>query len=296
MLAEPVRRARRVALNVSMAALVLAAAKGIVGLLSGSIAVLSSALDSAGDALASFVNFVLLTVAAKPPDEDHPFGHGKAENLAAMFQGVLLLAGGVYLGSEAIDRIRVPRAVEGSVIAIATMVASIVATTAITRYLKRNAAEAESAALAGDAMHYMSDIVSNGATIVALLVVRWTGTPIVDAILGISVAAWIGWNSVYLIWQAGSDLMDPALPAADVETIIRATEDVDPSIAGHMDLRTRRSAGIRFVEFELCIDRNVSFERAHEISERVKAKIHATLPRSVVTIHAEPVEVEKSEG
>jgi ferrous-iron efflux pump FieF len=125
-------RARRVALNVSGAALLLAIAKAAVGFAAGSIALLSSALDSAGDAIASFANFLFLTVAAKPPDADHQFGHGKAEHLAALLQGVIILTGGVLLGVNAIDRIRHPRPVESSFVAIATMLASIAPTILVT--------------------------------------------------------------------------------------------------------------------------------------------------------------------
>lgn len=289
MLHESDLRARRVALNVSGAAVLLAIAKAAVGFAAGSIALLSSALDSAGDAIASFANFLFLTVAAKPPDEDHQFGHGKAEHLAALLQGVIILTGGVLLGIKAIDRIRHPVPVESSFAAIATMIASIAATIVVTAYLKRNAARSESSALAGDALHYTSDIVSNGATIIALILVRFTGNPLFDSILGVSVACWIGWNSLYLIWNAGADLMDPALPEGEIGAIIDAIERADASVAGYRELRTRRAAGVRFIDFELCIDRRVSFEKAHEVTELVKARIRDVFPRVVVTVHAEPV-------
>ena len=286
------------ALNVSGAALLLAAAKAATGWAAGSIAVLSSALDSAGDMLASFANFLFLTVAAKPADEDHQFGHGKAEHLAAMLQGTILLAGGVLLAIRAIDRIRHPHPMEASVAAIGTMVASIVATILITTYMKRNAARTESSAIAADAVHYTSDIISNGATIVALVLVRLTANPLFDSILGISVACWIGWNSLYLIWNAGSDLMDPALPEEEIAAIITAIDRADRTVAGYRDLRTRRSGGVRFVEFELCIDREVSFEKAHDVTEMVKARIREAFPRAIITVHAEPVKIypERSEG
>ena len=287
-------RARRVALNVSGAALLLAAAKAGTGWAAGSIAVLSSALDSGGDMLASFANFIFLTIAAKPADEDHQFGHGKAEHLAALLQGAILLTGGVLLAIRAIERIRNPRPVEGSAVAIATMIASIIATFFITTYMKRNAARTESSALAADALHYTSDVVSNGATIIALIVVRVTGNPLFDSILGVSVAFWIGWNSLYLIWNAGSDLMDPALPEHEIAAIITAIERADRAITGYRELRTRRSAGVRFVEFELCIDRDVSFERAHEVTELVKERIRNAFPRAVVTVHAEPMAASES--
>ena len=283
------------ALNVSGAALLLALAKTAIGMLSGSIAVLSSALDSFGDMLASFANFVFLTVAAKPPDEDHQFGHGKAEHLAAMLQGAILLSGGIFLGFRAFERLRAPKPIESSMTAIVTMIGSIVATTLITTYLKRNAVKSESSALAGDALHYTSDVISNGATIVALALVRYTGNPIFDSILGISVACWIGWNSLYLIWNAGNDLMDPALPEHEIGAIIEAIERADPEVIAYRDLRTRRAAGVRFVDFELCIDRNVSFDRAHDITELVKERIRQAFPRVVITVHAEPVDQNRRE-
>jgi ferrous-iron efflux pump FieF len=281
--------ARRVALNVSAFALILALAKGGAGFAAGSIALLSSALDSAGDMLASFANFVFLTIAAKPPDADHHFGHGKAEHLAALLQGTILLSGGIFLGIHAYERIRKPVPIESSFIAIAVMVASIGATIAITTYLKRNATRSESTALEADSMHYTSDVISNAATIVALIVVRVTGNPLFDSILGVSVACWIGWNSLYLIWNAANDLMDRALPGEDIAAIIEAIEKTHPAITGYRDLRTRRAAGVRFIDVELLIDSRVTFEKAHEVTELVKERIGAAFPSVVINAHAEPV-------
>jgi ferrous-iron efflux pump FieF len=281
--------ARRAALRVSAAALLLAGAKAAAGIVSGSVAVLSSALDSAADALASFANFLFLTVASKPPDEDHQFGHGKAEHLAALLQGAILLGGAVFLGIRAAERIRHPQPIESGVAAVVTMIGSIIVTIGIAAYLKKNAARSESAALSGDALHYTSDIVANLATIVALVLVRLTGNPLFDSIFGVMVAGWIAWSSLYLIWNSGNDLMDVALPEEEVRAVIEAIERADPAVNGYRELRTRRAAGVRFIDFELLIDRNVSFERAHDVTENVKGEIHRRFERSVVTVHAEPV-------
>ncbi len=282
-------RANRVALHVTGAALLLALAKAMVGFATGSIAVLSSALDSGGDVLASFMNFIFLTIAAKPPDKEHQFGHGKAEHLAALLQGVIILTGGVLLAIRAIERIQTPSPIDASFAAIGTMIASIIATTIVTTYLKRNAARSESIALSSDALHYTTDVASNLATIVALILVRRTGNPLFDSILGISVACWIGWNSLYLIWNAAGDLMDPALPEEEIDAIVRAIERADPAVISYRELRTRRAAGVRFVEFELCIEHDVTFEKAHDLTELVKSRIREALPRVAVTVHAEPV-------
>ena len=281
-------RARRAALHVSGAALLLAGGKAAAGLFSGSVAVLSSALDSAADALASFANYLFLKLASKPPDENHPFGHGKAEHLAALLQGLLLLGGAVLLGIRAAERIRNPAPIESGATALVTMIVSIFVTVGITLYLKKNATRSNSAALSGDALHYTSDIAANVATIAALILVRVTGNVLFDSIFGVMVAGWIAWNSVYLIWNAGNDLMDVALPEEEIAAVIEAIERSDPSVTGYRELRTRKAAGVRFIEFELLIDRNASFEHAHDVTEVVKAAIRGRFERSVVTVHAEP--------
>src|ERR1043166_8756720 len=278
---------RRVALNVSFFALLLAAAKASAGFAAGSIALLSSALDSGGDMLASFANFIFLTIAAKPPDADHHFGHGKAEHLAALLQWTIILGSAIVLGTHAIERIRKPVPIESSLIAIGVMVLSIGATIAITAYLKRHSGE--STALRADSLHYTSDIISNVATIGALVLVRLTNNPLFDSILGVSVACWIGWNSLYLIWNAANDLMDRALPDEEVGAIIEAIERAHPAITGFRGLPPRRAAGVRFVDFELLIDSRVSFEQAHEVTELAKERISNAFPAAVINAHAEPV-------
>jgi len=282
-------KTNRVALNVAGMALLLAAAKATVGVATHSITLFSSALDSAGDALASFTNYVLLTVAAKPADEGHPFGHGKAEHLAVLAQGAILAAGAIALAWRAVERIRHPRPVDAGAAAIGMMVASIAVTIAITIYLKRNASRQDSRALAADALHYTTDIVANLAAIAALILVNATGNALIDAVFGIAVAGWVAWSAFTLIGSAVHDLMDQALPASEIAAVIDAIQRADPVVVSHRELRTRRSAGVRFIELELCIDRQVSFERAHEATEKVKTAIHEKFPGTVVTVHAEPV-------
>lgn len=287
---EPVATARGVAFRVAATAGVLALAKIIIGVLSGSLSVLSSALDSAGDTLASFVNFLFIRIAEKPPDDDHPFGHGKAEHLASLFQGVLLLSGSGYLGVKAVERLHEPKPVEASVVAIGTMAVSTIASIVIARYLQQSAARRNSSALAADGLHYSSDVMANIAAAVGLVLVKITGKATYDAVIAIPIAVWIGWNAAKVIWHAVSDLMDRALPEAETATIIHTIEQTHPSVLGYHHLRTRRAGGIRFVEFELWIDRTVSFEVAHDITELVKERLTEALPRSTITIHTEPMD------
>lgn len=286
---EQPRSARGVAFRVAGTAAALSIAKIAIGIMSGSLSVLSSALDSVGDTLASFVNFLFIRIAEKPPDEDHPFGHGKAEHLASLFQGVLLLSGAAFLAVKAVERLHDPQPVDASVVAIATMLLSTVASVAIAGYLQRSAASQDSSALAADGLHYSSDVAANIATAVGLILVKLTGRPAYDSVIAIPIAVWIGWNAAKVIWDAVSDLMDRALPAREVDTIIHTIEKSHSSVLGYHHLRTRRAGGLRFIEFELWIDRDVSFDVAHDITEMVKGRIEEAFPRSIITIHSEPM-------
>jgi ferrous-iron efflux pump FieF len=281
--------ARLVALRVSVVALLLALAKAVVGVLSGSLAVLASAIDSAGDALASAVNFVFLTVASKPPDEDHPFGHGKAENLAAMFEGVLILSGSIYLIYEAIRRFGTPQSIELSLSSFIVMGISIFASVGISSYLKKNATREDSTALAADAVHYSSDVIANGATLVSMLVARFYDIPLLDSVFGVVVGIYLGTTALRLIWNAGHDLMDHALPEEEINRIVVAIEKTDDAVLGFDNLRTRRAAGVRFIDFELWIDREVTFEEAHDVTERIKRRIREVFPDAIIAVHSEPV-------
>jgi ferrous-iron efflux pump FieF len=279
--------ARGIAIRVSVAALLLTAVKAVIGVATGSVAVLSSALDSGGDALASFANFLFISVARRPPDDGHPFGHAKAEHLAALLQAAILIAGAVLLAVRAAQRLTAPKPVDASTAAIATMVFSLFAAIALTAYLRRGAATNDSTALAGDALHYASDVLANLATIAALVVVRLTGNPLFDSVLAIVVACWIVWNALLLLWNAGHELMDAALPSDEIDAIVEAIERTDPAVLGFRDLRSRR-AGVRFIDVELLIDDRVTFEHAHDVTERVKLAIRERFPATVVNVHAEP--------
>jgi cation diffusion facilitator family transporter len=278
-----------VALRVTAAAATLALFKAVVGVLTGSLALLSSALDSIGDALASGVNFVFLTIAAKPPDSDHPFGHGKAENLAALFEGLVMLTGSIILIVEAVRHIVDPKPVHISAAAIVVMIISIIVSAVLTRYLNTHASREESSALEADALHYNSDVVANIATLASLIASRMLDLPMLDSIFAIVIAFWIAATALRLFWNAGNDLMDRALPEAEVAAIVEAIEKSDPAVLGYDNLRTRRAAGVRFIEFELWIDRTVSFELAHEITERIKTRIRDAFPRVMIAVHTEPV-------
>src|SRR5436305_13932084 len=170
-----------------LAAAFLIIIKTITGFLTGSISVWASLLDSLMDIFASVVNFFAVRAAARPADEDHTYGHGKAESLAGLFQALVITASGLFLIREAVRRLREPHGISSEWIGIGTMVVAIIVSLALVGRLRTVARKTESPALASDAVHYASDIYTNGGALVALAVVYFSGWQIVDPVISIAI-------------------------------------------------------------------------------------------------------------
>lgn len=254
----------------------------------GSLALGSAALDSLIDLFFSGANYLVLHRSAAPPDADHAYGHGKFENLAALFQGVFLLGAGgslVWAGvNRLIDR-SVPRETGWG---IAVLAISIVTSLFVARVLTRAAEKSGSPALKADSLHYETDLWVNGAALGALLVIRWTGWAPADPLVALGVAVLVFRAGGSLTLEALGDLSDRGLPSDELDRI-RGIVASFPEVVGMHDLRTRRSGGQRFIELHLEIPRATSFEDAHALMVRVLRAIEAELPRSKVFVHGDPV-------
>lgn len=270
------------------AAAFLVVLKSAAASVTGSLALGSAALDSLVDLFVSGANYLVLRRAAAPPDAEHAYGHGKFENIAALFQGVFLLAAGgslVWAGvNRLIDR-TVPRETEWG---IAVLAVSILTSLLISRALTRAARQIDSPALKADSLHYETDLWVNGAALVALLVVRWTGWAPADPLVALGVAVLVFRAGGILVLEAMGDLSDRGLPPDELDRIRRVVGSF-PEVVGMHDLRTRRSGGQRFIELHLEIPISTSFEDAHALMVRVLRAIEAELPRSKVFVHGDPV-------
>jgi cation diffusion facilitator family transporter len=270
------------------AAAFLVVLKAAAASVTGSLALGSAALDSLVDLFVSGANYLVLRRAAAPPDADHAYGHGKFENLAALFQGVFLLAAGgglVWAGvNRLVDR-TVPRETGWG---IAVLAISIVTSLFVSRILTRAAEKIGSPALKADSLHYATDLWVNGAALVALLVVRWTGWAPADPLVALGVAVLVFRAGGVLVLEALGDLSDRGLPPDELDRI-RSVVASFPEVTGMHDLRTRRSGGQRFIELHLEIPHTTSFEDAHALMVRVLRAIEAELPRSKVFVHGDPV-------
>lgn len=272
-----------------LAAAFLILLKTATGWLTGSISVWASLLDSAMDIFASAINYFAVRAASRPPDEDHRYGHGKAESLAGLFQSFVITVSGVFLVREAVLRLLSPRATSSEWVGVGTMAVAGAVSVALVARLRAAARKTDSPALAADAVHYVTDVYTNSAALVALLVVALTGWAPADPLISIAISAFI----LYSAFEVGRDsvhvLMDRRLPreidrkVAAVVGRFRAE-----GVVGFHDLRTRRSGSIKFIDMHLEVDGRQSLRQAHDITVRVIRAIQAEIPRCRVQIHTDP--------
>ena len=271
-----------------LVALGLATIKFAAGLLTGSIGVLASAADSLMDVFASSVNFLAIRFADEPEDRSHRFGHGKVEGMAGLFQGLVIGVSAIYLIYESVRRIVHGSPIETAAVGIAVMVVSLVATGLLVHRMRRVARDTESLALEADSLHYLADVLTNGAVLVGLVAYLFFDVTWVDPVASLLVSAALIWTVVHVLRESFDNLMDRELPDEERAKIREIAETTVPGILGVHDLRTRRSGARRFVVLHVEIDRQISFEESHRLSEEVVRAVEAGLPYTRVTVHADP--------
>ena len=272
-----------------LAAGFLVVLKTVTGFLTGSISVWASLLDSAMDIFASTINLVAVRAASRPADEDHAYGHGKAESLAGLFQSLVIAASGVYLIWEATRRIAGPHTTSYEWIGMATMLVATATSIALVSRLRRVARETDSLALHSDALHYVTDIYTNMSALVALLIVRLSGWQAADPLISITIAIYILWSAVHVARESIDVLMDRRLPAEIDEQVAEIVGRFrQEGVFGFHDLRTRRSGSQKFIDLHLEVERDQRLEEAHDLTVRVLRTIEAEIPRSRVQIHTDP--------
>lgn len=272
-------------------AVFLIALKATSGWLTGSLSVWASLLDSVLDLFASTLNFIAVRAASRPADEDHAYGHGKAESLTSLFQAIVIGASGVFIVWEAVHRIREPHQTRSELIGVGSMVIAIVTSAWLVRKLRHAAKETESPALSSDAIHYVTDIYINGGVLIALLLTAFTGWSVADPLISLVIALYIIKSAFGLAHESINVLMDRRLPvevdAAVAEIVARYRT---MGVRGFHDLRTRRSGSQKFIDLHLEIDRHKPFEEAHDLTVRVLRAIESEIPRSKVHVHSDPAE------
>jgi ferrous-iron efflux pump FieF len=268
-------------------ATVLIVVKFAAWLLTGSVAVLSTLVDSLLDLLASLVNLFAVRHALQPADAEHRFGHGKAEPLASLGQAAFISGSAFFLLAEVGDRLIHPQAVMNTALGIGVMVFSIVMTATLVGFQRYVIGKTGSVAISADSLHYVGDLLVNGGVILALVLDATLGWRAADPIFGAAIALYVLYSAWQIVRKALSHLMDRELPDADRERI-REIALSHPEVRGLHDLRTRASGQHSFIQLHLELDPDLSLTRAHEISDQVEAKIRAAFDNAEVIIHQDP--------
>jgi cation diffusion facilitator family transporter len=279
---------RRWASYASLAlAVVMVVVKVAAWLITGSVAMLTSVVDSGVDLVASLVTLVGVRYAQQPPDREHRFGHGKAESLSALLQSVFLAGAAVALIGEAVQRFLVPHPLAGIETGIAVIAVSLAATTGLVAFQTYVVKRTGSHAIAADRAHYATDIAINVAVLAALGLTAVTGWERIDPIFAIGIALYILFSAWRIAKEAFVVLLDRELPDEDrqrIKQVVLAHEHA----RGVHDLRTRHAGDRRFVELHLEVDGDLTVERAHRIADEVEQAVRGALPDAEVIVHQEP--------
>src|SRR6476620_2831034 len=286
-------RLRRLATyaSVTVAALLISV-KFAAWLETGSVALLSSLVDSLLDAAASLVTLVAVRHAMTPADREHRFGHGKAEPLAVLGQSAFITGSAVLLLAEAVRRLILPLPVENPPAGIAVMIFSIAATIGLVLYQRHVVRQTGSIAITADELHYRSDLFLNISVIAALVLGGALDLPILDPLFGAAIGIWIIYSAVRLARLSLFQLMDHELPDDEREKI-RTIAQSHPDVVAAHDLRTRVAGPTAFIQIHIEMDGELSLIRAHEISDEVEAQLRSAYPNAQIIIHQDPEGIEE---
>jgi cation diffusion facilitator family transporter len=272
---------------VSNSALILL--KAIAASVTGSVSILTEAVHSSVDLVASIVAFASVRKAGEPADETHRYGHEKIENLSAAIEGILILVGSAVIAFEAIRRLIVGGRLESIPFGIAVIGISLCANVAVSTVIARRARATGSPALEADAAHLRTDAVTSGAVLVGLVFVKATGAQWVDSAVALAVDSVILITGVRVLTGASQVLVDTSLPRAEVDEIRQVVEAFAPrGVVGYHELRTRRAGNRRYVDLHLQFQAGTSLEDAHRTAHEVQEEIAGRMPRADVLIHLEP--------
>lgn len=253
----------------------------------GSTAMLGSLADTALDLLASVITLIGVRVASRPADDDHRFGHGKAEAVVALFQVIIISVSALGIGWRAIERLRAGAVTTEAESGIAVSAIAILATLALITYQRMVVRRTGSVAIKADSLHYSSDLALNSAVIVALLLESKAGLHGADPLFGVLIAGWL----LYGAWTTAShvldQLMDKEWPAERKKQFIEVAMRI-PEAAGIHDLRTRTSGAHEFAQFHLWMDGKLTLTEVHAVMDRVEAELAKEFPGVEILIHPDP--------
>jgi cation diffusion facilitator family transporter len=262
--------------------------KSVVGILSGSVSVISEAIHSTMDLLAAIIAFFSVRVSDKKPDEEHPYGHGKVENISGVIEALLIFIAAIWIIYEALDKILNRKEIENIEWGLIVMSISAVINFFVSRQLYKVAKETDSIALEADALHLRVDVLTSLGVAVGLGLIWITGYYILDPIVAIIVAILILRESYILLKNAYSPLLDTKLPDAEIEIIKDAINKNKFGCVDFHQLRTRKGGHLKYVDLHLEVPQRYSVKESHDICDAIEKDIESKIRNIEVHIHVEP--------
>ncbi|PUX78327.1 cation-efflux pump FieF [Cronobacter sakazakii] len=283
------RLVSRAALAATLVATLLLIIKIFAWWYTGSVSILAALVDSLVDIAASLTNLLVVRYSLQPADEEHTFGHGKAESLAALALSMFISGSALFLFLTGIQHLITPEPMRAPLVGIVVTVAALITTLMLVTFQRWVVRKTRSQAVRADMLHYQSDVMMNGAILVALAL-SWYGLHRADALFALGIGVWILYSALRMGYEAIQSLLDRALPDDERQAIIDIVA-AWPGVRGAHDLRTRQSGPTRFIQLHLEMEDNLPLVQAHLIAEQVEQAILSRFPGSDVIIHQDPCSV-----
>ncbi|MBD2800398.1 CDF family cation-efflux transporter FieF [Xenorhabdus sp. M] len=278
---------------VSAAALAAAVLSGVLLIikifswwLTGSVSLLAALVDSLVDLVASLTNFLAVRYSLQPADKEHAFGHGKAESLAALAQSMFVSGSAIFLFLTGVQHLFSPKPLEHATIGIWVIIFALISTSCLLVFQKWVISKTQSQAIRADMLHYKSDLLMNGAILVALILSLY-GFKRADALFALGIGGYILYSALRMGYDAVQSLLDKALPDAERQEIIEIIQN-HPGVEGGHQLRTRQSGPTRFIQFHLEMDDSLPLVQAYALAEGLENKLRNRFAGADIIIHQDP--------
>jgi cation diffusion facilitator family transporter len=264
--------------------------KSVAYLLTGSVGLLSDAMESGVNLVGGMMALGMLTIAARPADEDHPFGHGKAEYFSSGVEGTLILVAAVGIAYAAAQRLIHPQPLEQVGLGLAVSVGASLVNLVVALVLLRAGKRHDSITLKANAHHLLTDVWTSGGVLIGVAGVALSGWQRLDPIVAILVAANIVWAGVRIVRNSVSGLMDTAIPAEELVQVQAALERHVQSGVKYHALRTRQAGALRFISLHLLVPGEWNVQKGHTLAEEIEGELRTLLPTATVITHLEALE------
>lgn len=281
----------RAAIASMVVAFTLIVVKAVAWFMSGSVALLGSLVDSVLDLAASVINFLAVRTSLEPPDEEHRFGHGKAEAIAGLFQASIIIGSAAFLMLESVGRLWSPEQVTAGNLGIYVSVFAIFLTLGLVLYQRHVVKQTGSVAIEADSLHYKGDLLLNAAVIAALWLSTSGGITWADGAFGVAIALYIAWAASEIFRTSVDMLMDKEFEPSEREEIFNLVMG-NPDVKGMHDLKTRRSGLSSFIQLHIEVDPEMSVYDAHGVGDEVEATVGEVFPHADILIHVDPLGLE----